>query len=116
MERKRKMDKEKRKQLVAEYQQRETAGGVYRIWNTKTGTSFIKGDVNLEASRNRFDFAKSTGGCVVLTLSREWEEYGSEAFAFEILEETKMKKTESEQAFRSRLKEMEAAWKEKQLQ
>lgn len=106
------MEKEKRRQLAAEYKLQKVTGGVYAVRNPKTGTFFMKADTNLEGSRNRFEFSKLSG-CMFHQLRREWDQYGADAFEFVILEETAQKETESPTAFKDRLKEMEAAWREK---
>ncbi|WP_130861293.1 GIY-YIG nuclease family protein [Bacilliculturomica massiliensis] len=106
------MDKEQRRQAAAEYKMKQVTGGVYIVRNRETGSFFLKGDSNLEGSRNRFEFAKKTS-CMYLQLKREWEQYGPEAFEFAVLEETKQKETESPGAFRDRLKKMEELWREK---
>lgn len=106
------VDKEKRKQLTAAYKMQKPTGGVYVVRNRETGLFFIRGDSNLEGSQNRFEFAKKTG-CMYIQLKKEWEEYGSEAFEFVVLEETEKKETESPAAFKERLKKMEERWREK---
>ena len=43
----------RKKELVAEYKQQTITGGIYRIFNKETEKSLIKGDINLEADKNR---------------------------------------------------------------
>lgn len=106
------MDKGERRQIAAEYKMKKVTGGVYAVRNRETGSFFLKGDSNLEGSRNRFEFAKKTS-CMYLQIKQEWEEYGPDAFEFVVLEETEQKETESAGAFKDRLKKLEEAWREK---
>lgn len=108
------MEKEKRKRLVEEYKLKKTTGGVYMVRNQETGTFFLKGDTNLEGSKNRFEFSQKTGSCVFHQLRREWDQYGPAAFEFVVLEEIEQKAEESGAAFKDRLKKLEEKWKEKQ--
>lgn len=104
------MDKEERKQLVSKYKLLKVTGGVYIVRNRETGNFFLKGDSNLEGSKNRFEFAKKTG-CMYLQLAREWEKYGPASFEFVVLEETEQAETETAAAFKERLKKMEQRWR-----
>lgn len=98
------MDKAHKKEIQDAYKQRPVGGGVYRIWNKRTGSSFIRGDVDLDSAANRFAFSRKTGSCVAPSLQSEWKEYGPEAFAFEILETMELEPEESLAAFKRRLK------------
>ena len=107
------MEKAKRKQIIAEYKQQKTTGGVYRILNKETGKSLIKSDINMEAIRNRFNFAQKTNTCIILKLQHDWNKYGSEAYVLETFEEIEIKNDKNLKAFRDRLKKLEEKWKEK---
>lgn len=107
------MERERKKEIIAEYKQQRTAGGVYRIFNKETGKGLVKADINLEAVHNRFNFSKKTDTCIFLTLKQDWNKYGSKSFDFEILQEIKCKDEEDTKAFRDRLKKLEEVWKEK---
>lgn len=107
------MDKEHRKERIAEYKQKEITGGIYRIYNRETGRSLIKGDINLQAVQNRFAFSQKTNSGFTINMQPDWNQYGPAAFAFEIIQEVKICNEESPKAFRDRLKRIEAQWKEK---
>jgi hypothetical protein len=101
------MDKSTKKQLIAEYKLQRPVGGVCKISNKVTGTTYIKADSNIKAFENRFRFSQKTDSCIVLKLQDEWKKYGGDCFIFEILEEIEMKENENQKEFIDRLKECE---------
>ncbi len=107
------MDKQRKKEIITEYKQKKNTGGVYRIYNKKTGKSFIKGDADLEAVENRFLFSQKINSAFTIVMATDWAEYGPDSFAMEIMEETKIGSEESPRAFRDRLKKLGEQWKEK---
>lgn len=107
------MNKERKKEIITEYKQQKTTGGVYRIRNIETGKSLIKADVNLEAVENRFNFSQKTNSCIMPKLQQDWNKHGPKAFVFEIIKQIKIDNTESSAAFRKRLKNLEEEWKTK---
>ncbi len=84
-----KMDKAQRKQLTAEYQERERSMGVYQIKNVATGKVYIGGSTNLEALWGREQFMLNMGSHQNQELQKDWKKYGSEGFAFLVLETVK---------------------------
>lgn len=107
------MEKQRKKEIITEYKQKKSTGGVYRIYNKETGKGFIKGDENLEAVENRLLFSQKINSAFTIVMAREWAEYGPDCFAMEILEETKIGDEESSRAFKDRLKKLEEKWKER---
>lgn len=108
-----KIDGTRKKELIAEYKQQKITAGIYRIFQTQTGKSLIKGDVNLEAVENRLRFSQKINSPFTLALQQDWVHSGPQYFAMEILEETKQGAEESLGAFKDRLKRMAELWKEK---
>ena len=107
------MDKQRRKEIVTEYKQQRTTGGVYRIYNNQSGRILIKADVNLGAVQNRFNFSKKMNSCLMIKLQRDWIEFGAQSFEIEILTEIEMKNDENIKDFRKRLQELEDQCKQK---
>lgn len=107
------LDKNKKKEIVSQYKQRKTTGGVYKITNTVNGKYMIKAEVDLQSYQNRFDFARKTGGGLHPKLEGDFREYGADAFILEFLEETEMKESESHMGFKDRLKKSEELWASK---
>ena len=107
------MDKQRKKEIITEYKQQKTTGGVYRIYNKETGKCFIKGDTNLEAVENRFLFSQKINSAFTIVMARDWAEYGPDSFAMEILEKIKIGNEEWRRAFRARLEKLGVQCKEK---
>ena len=107
------MKNEKRKQAIYEYKEKKTAGGVYKITNTETGKSLIKGEVDLQSMQNRFNFSVSVNSCLNIKLQKDWNKYGAKSFTFEILEETEMKPEMDRREFKKYLNELAKKYTEK---
>lgn len=108
------MDSEAKRQLRAEYKERAVLGGVYALTNTVTGATLVEATQSLAASRNRFEFARTTGlAAVPLSLQKDWQQYGAESFAFEVLEELERGETQTPQEFANDLKLLKELWLEK---
>ena len=94
------MKNEKRKQVIYEYKEKKTTGGVYKISNVETGKSLIKGEIDLKSMENRFNFSVSINSCLNPKLQKDWNKYGPKSFIFEILEEVEMKPEQDTRQFR----------------
>jgi hypothetical protein len=98
---------EKRKEIMYEYKERKTTGGIYKITNSANGKSLIKGEIDLRGMQNRFNFSVSTGSCVNPKMQKDWKEFAGKSFTFEILEEIEMKVDMSVVEFKAELKKLE---------
>ena len=78
---------QKKKELKKEYQQNQPAMGVWQIRNILNDKVLIGTALNLPGILNRHQFALKMGAHQNKTLQAEWNEFGSENFAFEILDE-----------------------------
>ena len=107
------IDKEKKRVIVNEYKQKKTTGGVYKVTNTVNGRYLLKAEVDLQSFQNRFNFNQSMKGCLHPKMRKDYDEFGSEVYVLEFLEEVEKKEDESNMGFRDRLKRMEEAWAEK---
>ncbi|ULL17805.1 DUF2087 domain-containing protein [Paenibacillus sp. H1-7] len=103
------MTEERRKELVRAYNEIKRPMGVYRIRNKLNGKSWIGSSANMEAMWNRTRFELSMKNGRSKPLQNDWDEYGSEAFEFEVLEELKEPKG-SRKDTADELKAMEAKW------
>lgn len=104
---------DRRKELLLEYKARKVSGGVYKITNTANERFLLKAVTNLQGDKNHFEFSQKTNSCVFLSMQKEWNEYGADAFTFEILEEIEMKDTQTLKDFKDDLKVLEEIWAEK---
>ena len=77
----------RRRELSKAYKERRLIGGVYRIINKETGKFLLGYAVDIASTRNRFDFAVTTGSAVDPRLRADWDRYGPAAFRLEVLEE-----------------------------
>ncbi|MEK6287401.1 MAG: GIY-YIG nuclease family protein [Acidobacteriota bacterium] len=77
----------KKKELKREYQQNHTPMGIYQIRNTANDKVFIGTALNLPGVLNGQKFQLSAGSHLNKRLQADWNEFGSESFTFEILDE-----------------------------
>jgi hypothetical protein len=80
-----------RKDLKREFKERKKQAGVFRVKNTANGKVFLGSSLNLEGVFNGCRFQLSMGSHRNKGLQKEWNEFGAERFAFEILETVKVK-------------------------
>jgi hypothetical protein len=97
----------RRKEINDEYKARKLYGGVYTITNSVNGNHLIGFTANLKSMQNRFQFAITTGSTVHPKLQKDWEEYGSQVFTLEVLEELEQKPDQSQAEFMEDLKTLE---------
>ncbi|CAI6087373.1 GIY-YIG nuclease family protein [Cohnella sp. JJ-181] len=96
------MDKQRKKQLADAYTQTFRPMGVYQIRNTENGKVLVRSSMDLEGSRNRFEFMKQMNTNTLPELKTEWDRYGGGAFEFAELD--RIKPREEQLADRSELK------------
>lgn len=108
------MTRDNRKELKAQYKEIKHDAGIYRMVNTKTGRYYLASTMDLQAIRNRFDFAKKTGSHTAFTIKmgRDLEEFGVDSFGLETLEVLDMKPDMTPGQIKSELKILEALWRE----
>ena len=76
-----------KKELINEYKNRKQIGGICEITNIQTKKILLLAVVDIEASKNRFEFSKKTGSCISNKLQNDWNKYGPNSFNFEVIEE-----------------------------
>ncbi len=77
----------KKKELKREYQQSHRPMGVFQLRNLVNEKAFIGSTLNLPGIFNRYRLNLMAGTHHNRALQSEWNEFGSEKFAFEILDE-----------------------------
>ena len=80
-----------RKELNREYVERVKPAGIYQVKNTVNGKMLLGSSMNLEGPLNRHKFMLKIGSHTNKALQSDWNEFGPDAFLFEILEEVNMK-------------------------
>jgi hypothetical protein len=78
-----------RKARIREYKETSQPAGIYRVRNSATGKSLVGSTVNLTGMLNRQRFQLEHGSHPDRELQRDWDELGSEAFEFEVLDRLK---------------------------
>ena len=81
------MDK---KEIKLQYKCTPRCAGVYQIRNAANGKVIVGSSLNLDGSKNRFEFERKTG-CISKNraLQQDWQEHGADNFSFAVLEELK---------------------------
>ncbi|WP_309118383.1 GIY-YIG nuclease family protein [Paenibacillus sp.] len=80
------MDKEKKKALAAEYVLSERPAGAFRLVHVESGKSFVGTTPDVNAMKNRILFQLKMGSNWIKALQNDWNEYGEDAFRYEVLE------------------------------
>ena len=75
-----------RKARMREYKETPRPAGVYRVRNTATGKSLVGSTVDLPGMLNRQRFQLENGSHPDRELQSDWNELGSGAFEFEVLD------------------------------
>ena len=75
-----------RKTLIREYKETRRPMGVYRVLNTVNQKSFVGTSVDLPSMLNRQESQLRMGGHPNRALQKDWNEFGADAFKFEILD------------------------------
>jgi len=106
------MDHKKKEELKREYKQNHPPMGIYQIRNLTNEKIFVGSSLNLPGIFNRDKFALQMGGHSNKALQVEWNEFGSDNFAFEILDEIEAKEAPGYD-YRKDLAFLEELWLEK---
>jgi type II secretory pathway component PulK len=101
-----------RKQLVRAYKESKRPAGVYRVHCTVNGKSLVGTSTDLPAMLNRQQSQLRMNGHPNKALQKDWNEYGAEAFAFEVLDTLEMRDREGYDP-KGDLRTLEAMWLEK---
>jgi hypothetical protein len=74
------------KDIKKAYKERRKDAGVFQVKNTANGKVLLGSSLNLEGPLNGHRFMLTIGRHRNEALQREWNEFGPDAFVFEILE------------------------------
>lgn len=109
------MDKQSRRERVAQYKQTHPEAGVYRIVNRKTEKSLLGSSPKLASIRNKLAFAQSTNTPSVLDhrLAKDARQFGLDAFSLEILEVLETRPEMTHEQILEDLAVLEALWRER---
>jgi len=101
-----------RQDLKREYRERQRPAGIFQVKNTVNGKVLLGSSLNLEGPLNAHKFMLSTGHHQNKALQKEWDEYGPDAFVFEILEVVEVR-DDPNFSLRDELTLLEQIWLEK---
>lgn len=104
------MDK---KELKAAYKERKVIGGICAIKNNSNGKMLMEAVSDIGGFKNRFEFSKKTGSCVNSKLISDWNQFGSDSFSFEVIEELTKKATQTDKEFKEDIIMLKEIWLEK---
>ncbi len=107
------MDKQNRKQLVDAYKERKKVGGVCAIVCSANGRKLLQAAPDLPGAKNKYAFFTATGACPEIALTKDWAQFGRDAFSFDVLEELEQKPEQSTKEFREDLNALMEMWREK---
>ena len=77
--------------IKREYKERRKPAGVFQVKNIANGKVLLGSSLNLEGPFNSHKFMLTIGKHRNEALQKEWNEYGPDKFAFEILEVVEFK-------------------------
>ena len=100
------------KQLKKNYQQNAPPMGVFLIRNTVNDRVFLGSSLNLPGIINRHKFQLANGNHPNKQLQSDWNELGSNKFAFEIVDELPTR-SGTDVDYRTELNSLENLWLEK---
>ncbi|AKG52974.1 hypothetical protein DGWBC_0287 [Dehalogenimonas sp. WBC-2] len=104
---------DRRKTLISDYKQRKITGGVFKVTNTATGRYLLDSAADIQARQNAFNFSVSTNNAFDYKMRKDWQEFGSAVFKFEVLDSIDKKESQSQEQFVEDLKTLEQIWVEK---
>ena len=107
------MSDKTRKELQAQYKEREVIGGVYVIRNLASNRLLVEATADLQGIKNRFSFSQKTGSCVYQKLQKDWMASGGDGFALEVLEELGKGEAQTQAEFKADIDILKDMWLEK---
>lgn len=99
---------DRKAELKQLYKDEETQAGVYQIRNMANQKVLVLSTMNLRTMNGK-KFGLKMGNFMNKELQKEWNKFGEEAFAFELLEVLEMKKDEYFNA-KEALEKLEEKW------
>lgn len=102
-----------KKELKLKYKEMKTPMGAIIIKNNINGKVFIDVNKDTKSIINRHRFQLKTGTHKMKELQMDWNEYGEEAFSFDVLEELKYGEKEEKADYTEELEIMKMIWAER---
>jgi hypothetical protein len=77
-------------EIKREYKERPKPAGVFQVKNIANGKVLLGSSLNMDGPLNGHKFKLSIGQHPNEALQKEWNEYGTDSFVFEVLEVVKL--------------------------
>jgi len=108
-------DRERRRELRAQYRQTLPEAGVYLVRNTRNGKALLGSTPNLASIRNKLEFARSTDmpGALDHRLRDDICRFGLDAFTLEVVEVLDARPGMTPAEIQDDLATLEGLWREK---
>lgn len=103
-----------RKELKEEFKQRECKMGVFRIKNLLIGKCLIGCSTDLNAKWNSQKLQLETGSHPNAELQTDWQKYGADNFAYEIVDEF-VPKDDKPTDYKKEVRVLEELWMDEYL-
>jgi hypothetical protein len=105
-------DKARRRAIISAYKSAPRTAGVFQVKNRVTGRLLLGSSLNMHGPFNRIRMELETGIMRNPDLLADWNQYGPDAFSFDILETVK-EDADPKRPLKERLREIEEIWIEK---
>ncbi len=102
-----------REDLKQIYKEMKPQMGVYVIRNTINGKVFMDVSKDLKSIFNRYRFQLKMGCHAIKEMQKDWNKYGEDSFAFEVLQYLKYDEKEEKTDYSEELEIMKMIWIEK---
>jgi len=103
----------RKQELKSSYKQQQFQMGIFQLKNLKNGKILIGSSVNLPAMWNRLQAQLKFGSHLNRVLQQDWQTFGAENFAYEILEELEPYHDDPAFKYTDDLALLESIWLEK---
>ncbi|WP_058303077.1 GIY-YIG nuclease family protein [Gorillibacterium timonense] len=112
------LDKQQKKELADAYKTSFRRMGIYQIRNEQNGKILIRSSMDLEGTRNRFDFMKQMNSPMFAEFRADWVNFGSGSFVFEELDVIKPQEEQpgapdEQKKYKDELDTLQEMWIEK---
>ena len=94
---------QKREKEKKSLEHKTTRGGAYAIYCKENKSKLLKADLDLTKAQAEFEICQKENRAPDPMLSADWEKYGGQAFAFEIMETVERQPEEAQVAYAQRI-------------
>ena len=80
------LSKDSRKESIRKFKEQKASIGIYAVRCAATGSVWVGGSKNLDATKNGIWFCLRNGSHIEKSLQNEWNAQGDSVFTYEVLE------------------------------